>query len=92
MSDVDMIEQIARRLCEADGYDPDITGATGNPRWWLYTTTAGHVVPLIAEAWEEGYAKSERAWAHAYDWHPSPEGGVCPECSTENPYLEEQDV
>lgn len=49
-----MIEQIARHLCHADGYDPDIIGLSGNPRWWLYTRTAEHVLPLLAEAWSLG--------------------------------------
>lgn len=45
-----------------------------------------------AEAWDEGYSASETTWKHIYDGHPAPEGEMCPECSTGNPYRQEPDV
>lgn len=45
-----------------------------------------------AEAWDEGYSASETTWKHTYDGHPAPEGEICPECSTGNPYRKEQDA
>lgn len=46
--------------------------------------------PLIAaQAWDEGYAMSERELDHAYGGHPvSPDGpsDLCHECGTGNPY------
>ena len=78
-----MIEQIARHLCRADGYDPDITGSTGNPRWWLYTRTAEHTIPLLAEAWDGG----KRAGLRQSDW----EHGDTPTMYVAvNPYRKEQ--
>ena len=87
-----MIEKIARHLCEADGYDPDIIGSTGNPRWWLYTRTAEHTLPLLVEAWDGGHAASELGWMHAWDGHPVPEGEMCDECGAKNPYRQEKDA
>ena len=84
-----MIEQIARRLCEAAGYDPDIIGLSGNPRWWLYTRTAEHTIPLLTKAFDEGrvaqilhdVALSDAEWADA----PPPAGPL-------NPYRQEPDA
>lgn len=43
-----------------------------------------------AEAWDEGYSASETTWKHIYDGHPVPEGEMCPECSTGNPYRQKE--
>lgn len=43
-----------------------------------------------AEAWEEGCSASDTAWEHVYFGHPVPEGEICPECSTGNPYRQEK--
>ena len=44
---------------------------------------------IAAEAWDEGYAMSERELDHAYGGHPICQDGpcdLCPECGTGNPY------
>lgn len=41
---------------------------------------------IKAEAWQEGHSASESEWMHTFDGHPVPEGEMCPECSTGNPY------
>lgn len=55
MRDFDMIEQIARHLCEADGHDPKIIGMVGNPSRETYMRTAWNMIPLLVKAWEEGH-------------------------------------
>lgn len=44
------------------------------------------IMPVLAEAWDEGHSASEAEWMHTFDGHPVPEGELCPECSTGNPY------
>ena len=83
-----MIEQIARQLCEADGYDPDIIGLSDNPRWWLYTRTAEHTIPLLAKAWDEG----KRAGLRQSDWESDWEhGDTAIQYIAHNPYRQAQD-
>ena len=79
-----MIEQIARYLCRADGYDPDIAGLSGNPRWWLYTRTAEHTLPLLAKAWDEG---NDAGWAEANAHHEN--AATYPKLTITNPYRQE---
>ena len=82
-----MIEQIARRLCEAAGYDPDMKGLAGRPRWLMFVPKAEHVVPLLAEAWDEGYGEQRECCGIC----PS---GACPWDNNKNgpanPYRKEQ--
>ena len=80
-----MIEQIARYLCRADGYDPDIIGSTGNPRWWLYTGTAEHTIPLLVQAWEEGHEAAAMRVPEGV-WHDTASARPT------NPYRQEQDA
>ena len=42
-----------------------------------------------AEAWEEGHSSSDTSWDHIYSGHSVPEGELCPECFTGNPYRKE---
>ena len=77
-----MIEQIARYLCRADGYDPDLIGVSGRPRWCLYARQARHTLPLLVEAWEEGFDAGER---DAFDLDENPDHECIP-----NPYRQEQ--
>lgn len=76
-----MIEKIARHLCRADGYDPDLVGTSGSPRWWLYTRTAEHTIPLLAEAWDEGDFAGQ-VNAHEHRAHKK----------MQNPYRQEKDA
>ena len=43
-----------------------------------------------AEAWEQGKRAEEKAWIHAFDGHPVEEGDMCDQCSTDNPYREQE--
>ena len=43
----------------------------------------------LADAWDEGYAASQREWEHVYDGHtidPDVSDEMCTECGQGNPY------
>ena len=72
---------------EYDYYHPLEAGANVELRGLAFDRWLSQVK---AEAWCEGKRASDTAWEHIYYGHPVPEGEICPECSTGNPYRQEK--
>lgn len=83
MTDMDLVEHVARQLCIAKGYNPDLVGKLGRPRWWLFASKATHVLPLLAEAWDEG----KRAGLRQSDWE---HGDTATPYIATNPYRKDK--
>lgn len=85
-SEVDDLERDAWRANKAHSLTAALPHLTADD---LRHTPAGRA--LMAEAWDQAVAATDRAWNHAYDDHPvNPDSPYyeCTSCDTTNPYLE----